>query len=109
MELNGTTGIIFCISFNGFGKVFLQKTICFLRGDKFYPASAPSHALGAQCSKWNVDYRIHPTLFHSRFKLCRTIFENQIYICCVNIWFLLLKIFKYQNYYHHVIKIKTIN
>ena len=76
MELNGTTGIIFCISFHGFGKVFLQETICFLRGDKFYPASAPSHALRAQCSEWNVDYRIHPTLFHSRFKLCRTIFEN---------------------------------
>ena len=46
------------------------------RGDKFYPASAPSHALRTQCSEWNVDYRIHPSLFHSRFKLCRTIFEN---------------------------------
>ena len=49
MELNGTTGIIFCISFHGFGKVLLQETICFLRGDKFYPASAPSHALTEQC------------------------------------------------------------
>ena len=35
-----------------------------------------SHALGAQCNQWNVDYHIHPTLFCSGFKLCRTIFEN---------------------------------
>ena len=34
-----------------------------------------SHALGAQCNQWNVDYHIHPTqLFCSGFKLCRTIF-----------------------------------
>ena len=35
-----------------------------------------SHALGAQCNQWNVDYHIHPTLFCSGFKLCRTIFEK---------------------------------
>ena len=35
-----------------------------------------SHALGAQCNQWNVDYHIPPTLFCSGFKLCRTIFEN---------------------------------
>ena len=40
---NGTTGIIFCISFQEFGKVLLQETICFLRVDKFYLASVPSH------------------------------------------------------------------
>ena len=67
---NGTAWIIFCIS------VLLQETIRFLRGDKFYPANVPSLALGAQCSQWNVDYHIHPTLFRSMSKLCRTIFEN---------------------------------
>ena len=35
-----------------------------------------SHALGAQCNQWNVDYHIHPTVICSGFKLCRTIFEN---------------------------------
>ena len=44
---NGTTGIIFCISFHGFGTVLLQETICFLNRGKFYLASVPSHALGA--------------------------------------------------------------
>ena len=73
---NGTTGIIFCILFRGFGKVLLQETICFIRGNKFYPASVPLHALGAQCSQWDVDYHIHPTLFCSGLKLCQTIFEN---------------------------------
>ena len=62
---NRTTGIIFCISFHGFGKVLLQETICFLIGDKYYPANVPSHDLGTQCSQWNVNYHIHPTLLFS--------------------------------------------
>ena len=39
------------LSFYEFGKVLLQETICFLREDKFYLASVPSHALEAQCSQ----------------------------------------------------------
>ena len=42
------------------------------------PLTYESSALpiGAQCSQWNVDYHIHPTLFRSVSKLCRTIFEK---------------------------------
>ena len=46
------------------------------RGQIFSCKCTTSHALGAQCNQWNVDYHIHPTLFCSGFKLCRTIFEN---------------------------------
>ena len=64
------------------------------------------HALGAQCNQWNVDYHIHPTVQGLNYAVR---FLKTRYTCCVNIWFLLLRNFKHQNYYHYVIKIKTIN